>query len=207
MRLASRRPLLMIVAASHAALAAQAPARDSVVYHLVSASRFDVRTGKSGVLGFAGHEHLIRAHRISGRVIYVPGAPLRSQVDIRVPTEGLKVLTPPDSEEIRKVTSAMRTEVLHVDRYPEIVFVSRTLEQESGGFRITGKLTIAGQTREVPVRVAVKVGHDTLRATATFEVKQSDFGIKPYRGGPGGTVRVADRVTFDIAAVAVREGH
>jgi len=36
-------------------------------------------------------------------------------------------------------------------------------------------------------------------------VKQTDFGIKPFRGGPAGTVRVADRVTFEIEAVAVRE--
>jgi len=36
-------------------------------------------------------------------------------------------------------------------------------------------------------------------------VKQTDFGIRPYRGGPGGTVRVADKVTFDISAVAVRQ--
>jgi hypothetical protein len=35
-------------------------------------------------------------------------------------------------------------------------------------------------------------------------VKQTDFGIKPYRGGPAGTVRVADRVTFSFDAVGIR---
>jgi len=35
-------------------------------------------------------------------------------------------------------------------------------------------------------------------------VKQTDFGIKPYRGGPSGVVKVADRVTFDFEAVGVR---
>ena len=50
------------------------------------------------------------------------------------------------------------------------------------------------------------VGHEhTIRAAATFSVNQTDFGITPFRGGPGGTVRVADRVTFQIAAIAVRE--
>ena len=33
---------------------------------------------------------------------------------------------------------------------------------------------------------------DTLRAKGGFSVKQTDFGIQPFRGGPGGTVKVAD---------------
>jgi len=35
-------------------------------------------------------------------------------------------------------------------------------------------------------------------------VKQTDYGIRPYRGGPAGTVRVADRVTFSFEAVGIR---
>jgi len=46
---------------------------------------------------------------------------------------------------------------------------------------------------------------DTLRASGGFSVKQSDFGIKPYHGGPGGTVRVADQVTFVFDVIAVRD--
>src|SRR2546422_232163 len=109
--------------------------------------------------------------------------------------------------EIRKVTEAMRTEVLHVDQYREISFVSDsvTSTEEGGGFRVHGKLTLAAQTRDVAVDVRVEVGGDTLRAAGGFSVKQTDFGIKPYRGGPAGTVRVADRVTFDFDAVGVAQ--
>ena len=185
--------------------AAAAQAGDSVVFRLSPASRLDVRTGKAGLLGFAGHEHLIRARTFSGRVVYYPRTPLSSHVEIRIAAESLVVLTPPDSAEVRKVTEAMRTEVLHVARYPEITFAARTVAAAEGRLRMIGALTMAGQTREVPVDVDVSIGPDTLRATATFTVKQSDFGIRPYRGGPGGTVRVADIVTFDIAASAVRE--
>ncbi len=66
-----------------------------------------------------------------------------------------------------------------------------------------GALTLAGQTRDVTVDLAVAIGADTLRASGTFSVKQTEFGIRPYRGGPGGTVRVADRVTFEIEAVGI----
>ena len=59
-------------------------------------------------------------------------------------------------------------------------------------------------TREVPIDIAVQIGVDTLEAASTFSLKQTDFGIKPFSGGPGGTVKVADRVTFSIRAIALR---
>jgi polyisoprenoid-binding protein YceI len=65
-------------------------------------------------------------------------------------------------------------------------------------------MTLAGQTRELPIDVSATISGDTLEAASTFSVKQSDFGIKPFSGGPGGAVKVADRVTFDIRVVAVR---
>src|SRR2546427_4993826 len=42
-------------------------ARDSVVYRVSPTSRFEVKTGKAGLFGFAGHEHLIRARGCTGR--------------------------------------------------------------------------------------------------------------------------------------------
>ena len=183
---------------------AQLGARDSVVYRVSPISRFEVKTGKAGLFGFAGHEHVIRARGFSGCVMYSPNAPSLSRVEITVPADSLEVLTPPDTAEIRKVTEAMRTDILRVEQYPTISFTSKTVTAVDSGFRLVAELTLAGQTREVPVDVRVAIGSDTLRAWASFAVKQTDFGIKPFRGGPAGTVRVADRVTFAIEAVAVR---
>ena len=183
---------------------AQLGARDSVVYRVSPISRFEVKTGKAGLFGFAGHEHVIRARGFSGCVMYSPNAPSLSRVEITVPADSLEVLTPPDTAEIRKVTEALRTDILRVEQYPTISFTSKTVTAVDSGFRLVAELTLAGQTREVPVDVRVAIGSDTLRAWASFAVKQTDFGIKPFRGGPAGTVRVADRVTFAIEAVAVR---
>jgi len=178
--------------------------RDSVVYVLTPASRFEVKTGKAGLLAFAGHGHLVRAGSASGRIVYYPARPADSHVDVVVPVDSLDVLTPPDTAEIRKVTETMRSEVLHPDRYPLITFVSTTVTPAGDGLEVDGRLTIVGQTRDVAVVVQVEAAGDTLRATGSFSVKQSDFGIRPYRGGPAGTVRVADRVEFTVAAVAIR---
>ena len=183
---------------------AQGGGPDSVVFVLSAASRFEVKTGKAGLFGFAGHPHVVRARGFAGRVVYHPNAPSESRVEIVVPADSLDVLTPPDTDEIRKVTQVMRTDVLHVDEYPVISFVSTGVIPTVDGFQIQGRLTVAGQTREVSCDIRAEVGADTLRATGGFSVKQTDYGIRPYRGGPAGTVRVADRVTFTFEAVGIR---
>jgi len=177
---------------------------DSVVYVLSPSSRFEVKTGKAGLLGFAGHTHVVRALGFAGRVVYYPNASSESRVEIVVPADSLAVLTSSDTAEIRKVTHAMRTDVLHVDQYPVIGFVSTSVVPTVDGFHVQGRLSLAGQTREVSCDIRAVVGTDTLRATGGFSVKQTDYGIRPYRGGPAGTVRVADRVTFSFEAVGIR---
>jgi polyisoprenoid-binding protein YceI len=176
---------------------------DSVVYHVDPSSRLVVKTGKAGLLGFAGHTHVIRARAVSGTLVYRPGRPT-SYLRLNIPTDSLEVLTPPDTAEIRKVTEAMRTEVLHVDKYPEMTFAADSLSANSGKMEMHLALTMEGTTRKVPVTADVNIGSDTITAAGTFTAKQTDFGIKPFSGGPAGTVKVADRVTFCFDLVAVR---
>ncbi|PYP10342.1 MAG: hypothetical protein DMD59_05965 [Gemmatimonadetes bacterium] len=183
---------------------AQSPARDSAVYDLAPSSRLVVRTGKAGLFGFAGHEHTIQAREFTGRIVYFPGQPGSSYVTVSIATQHLEVLTPPDTAEIRKVTAAMLVDVLDVAQYPEISLTSQSVEPAGDTLHVRAALTLKNQTRTVPLVVRVRIEPDTLRATAAFTVRQSDYGIRPYRGGPGGTVRVADAVTFEIDAVALR---
>lgn len=180
--------------------------QDSLVYVLARGSRFEVTAHKSGFFSFVGHEHLIRARSFSGRIVYFPSAPERSRLEIVVPSDSLEVLTPPDTEEIRKVTASMRTDVLDVAHYPEIRFESTALTRSGDGFHVTGRLTMVGKSQEVRVDVKTTVGADTLRAAGGFEVKQTAFGIRPFHGGPGGLVRVADQVTFHFEAIGLRAG-
>jgi polyisoprenoid-binding protein YceI len=116
-------------------------------------------------------------------------------VSIVVAADSLEVLTPPDTAEIRKVTETMHRQVLDADHYPQIRLECRTLAPTEG-FHAVVALALMGTTRDVPVDVQVR--SDSVLAGCSFSVKQTDFGISPYRGGPGGTVKVADRVTFDI---------
>lgn len=185
-----------------APLAAQAPA-GPVTYHLLPDSRLEVKTGKAGLFGFAGHEHVIRARAFEGEVVYDPADLAAGQVHIAILTDSLEVLTPPDTAEIRKVTAAMRSEVLMTDSFPLIELRSRALNRVQDGYRLQFDLTLHGRTRPVEVPLTLAFEGDTLVAATTFSLKQSDFGIRPFSGGPAGTVKVADKVEFRIAARAL----
>ena len=176
---------------------------DSVVYQVDPASRLVVKTGKAGLFGFAGHTHVIRARSVSGRLVYHPGTS-KSSLLLKILTDSLEVLTPPDTAEIRQVTEAMREDVLHVDKFPEMAFAADSLAAKSGKMELRLAVTMAGVTRKVPVTADVTIGTDSIRARGSFTANQTDFGIKPYSGGPAGTVKVANRVTFCFDLVAVR---
>jgi len=199
--------LVLLLAALPAALASQgapsdaAPAaRAPVVYRLLADSRLEVKTGKSGFFSFLAHEHIIRAGGFEGEVHYQADNVTATTISIRIHTDSLEVLTPPDTAEIRKVTEAMREDVMHVTQYPEIIFHSTKVSGGPADYRVTASFTMHGVTREMTVPVRVEFAGDTLVAKSTFDLKQTDFGIKPYRGGPGGIARVADKVEFRIEA-------
>jgi polyisoprenoid-binding protein YceI len=187
-------------------LAAGAGRETTVVYVVSPLSRLEVETTRSGLFSFVGHDHVVRAHGVTGRVTYDSDDPARSTVEIVTPAESLEVLTPPDTAERRKVTEAMRTDVLDVAHYPAIRFVSRAVQVVPGGVRVTGDFTLVGATRSVTVDMHLQMAADTLRATGSFSVRQSAFDVQPYHGGPGGLVHVADRVTFRLEVVALRNG-
>ena len=127
--------LSLLAAVPAAAGWAQAPAGpDSTVYQLDPASRLVVKTGKAGLLGFAGHPHVIQAHAVRGELVYRPGR-AASSLHLTLPTDSLEVLTPPDTEEIRKVTeSTCRTSV----RMDSVTFL---ISSVSGGVS-TSRLSV-----------------------------------------------------------------
>ena len=198
----SQLSMAHLLGVAQKALSAQTP-QDSILYHLDPSSRLVVKTGKAGLFGFAGHTHVIRARAVSGQLVYYPGQ-ARSHLELTLPTDSLEVLTPPDTAEIRKVTQAMRTEVLHVDKYPKMAFAADSLDAKNGKVQMQLAVTMEGATRKVPVTADVTLSKDTLKAVGNFVAKQTDFGITPFRGGPAGTVKVADQVRFCFDLVATR---
>ena len=172
----------------------------------VAQSRMTVSVEKSGMFSFAGHEHEVLATAIEGTVVADTAEVARSSVRLRFASAGLKVSgkgEPP--EDVPKVQDRMLgAETLDVARFPEIEFHSTLVEGREApagtwNLRVTGDLTIHGQTQKLTLPVRVQITGDALTASGQAVIKQTDFGIKPI--SIGGVVKVKNELGLDYKIV------
>lgn len=184
-------------------LAAPLAAADPVTYEVdAAASTFEVATKSAGVLGGLAHDHVIRAARFTGRIVYDKDAPERSSVVIEVDARSLEVVDKGISaDDRREIAKTMHEEVLRTHAHRTLKFVSKKVRAGSGGLEVTGELTLAGETKEVEVAVAVDADAGALSARGSFSFLQTRFGIEPYSAGLG-TIKVADAVRLSFAVKA-----
>jgi polyisoprenoid-binding protein YceI len=149
-----------------------------------------LHVGKSGVFRAFADNHEIRGTVRHGFVNEDAGA-----VELVIDARELRVvdpkLSPKDRVDVQ--TRMLGADVLDVDRYPDIRFVSNRTEKAPEGWTVHGQLTLRGKTALVTGSVT---GRDH-RYTGSARVKQSDFGITPITVA-GGTVKVKDEVLIDF---------
>jgi polyisoprenoid-binding protein YceI len=173
-----------------------------------SASTMAVHVGKTGIGSFAGHEHDVVVQAIRGEVVFDPADLAKSSVDLSVIAASLKVSDkdePP--EDLRKVQQTMTgPQVLDAARHRIIRFRSREVtgkQAAAGPYQLTvaGDLSLHGVEKAIVVPLQLESAGDTLTATGTVVVKQTDFGIEPVSAA-GGLVKVEDEVTVTFKIVA-----
>ena len=173
------------------------------VYTLEPAhSRLTVHVGKAGLFGFAGHEHEVVAGAFRGTATFDPERPLQSSVDLTFDAGALRVSgqrEPP--EDVPQVQAAMvGPTCLDAGRFPTVRFVSRSVAatgaagSNGGDLALRGELTLHGVTRPLTVHVHLDVTGQTLEATGTTTLQQTDFGITPI--SKAGVVKVKDELTL-----------
>lgn len=108
---------------------------------------------------------------------------------------GLTPLSGPERAIAR--TNALKT--MSAQRFPSVTFEAEDVATTDGGYLLTGTLEIHGRRREHRVAVDVTDRGDTWRLTSRSEVRQTDFGIKPYSMFMG-SMKVADTVTITFSA-------
>src|SRR5215218_9203331 len=157
-----------------------------------------VRTFREGMAAKVGHDLVLEATRWEA-ALELADDPARSAIEltadpssleIREALRGLKPLTDADRGEIAR---NIESKVLG-DR--PIGFRSRAVRPGGDDRSVTveGDLAIAGSTRAVTVRVDLD---DDGRLSATVPLRQSDWGIKPYRG-LFGALKVRDELEVAI---------
>ena len=86
--------------------------------------------------------------------------------------------------------------------YPRVTVKSAAVAGSLQAPQITARITIKDATREVMVPATIVVNGDRLTASGEFEIRQTDFGMKPFSVALG-ALEVQDplRVRFNIVAV------
>jgi polyisoprenoid-binding protein YceI len=169
-------------------------------------SRFLVRASAIGLLSAFGHNPTIAIRCFKGEARFDLEVPERASLQFEIDTSSLAVTGDVNEKDRNEMERAMRENVLETDRYPEIRFVSSTVEAATiteGMFRlkIGGALTLHGATRDLEIPCNVIVAGDSLRANGEFSIRQTDYGIRLISVAAGG-LKLKDELkfTFDIVA-------
>ena len=92
---------------------------------------------------------------------------------------------------------------LDADRFPQIRFQASDIDKTDDGYRLTGTLEIHGVAVERGIDLHVDDLGDTWRLSCVADVRQSEFGIKPYSMLMG-SMKVVDTVTVSFTAKQVQ---
>ena len=173
----------------------------------LAGSRVYVFVGKTGL----GHDHAVIGKLVSGSVRLDAAEDAGQLVfDMRSfladTPEARKVLGlagQTDESTRRQTTDNMLgPDVLDVGRHPTATFdIGSALRAARPGagprptVDLVGAFTLHGVTRKVVIPVEIESHGPILRLTGSFRIKQTDFGIKPYKK-LGGVVGVADELSI-----------
>jgi polyisoprenoid-binding protein YceI len=171
-------------------------------------SSLHISVYKEGLLKAFGHDHLISANKISGRVLFNEEMLEDSSADLTVEATSLSVIDPGESDkDRRKVQETMAgKDVLDEERFPVIRFTSTRVKQVKkthDGWEVTleGVLSLHGVEKPISMPLHVSVKDGELRAEGETSLLQTDFGITPIKVG-GGSVKVKNKVRIRFELVA-----
>jgi polyisoprenoid-binding protein YceI len=205
-----------LATAVFAVLAASSPGRAAPRIWRVdhSQSQLVVHVFRKGLLSPALHDHHFVPERWSATVTFDPARPQVVDIRLTVAADSLRDRQPKLSpDDIRTVEAQARgPKGLDAERYPVIAFTADRLElsgpasDAAGSARgmLAGVLELHGRTRQVRAPLRARWTAESLDAEGEVSVKQSDFGIEPYRALLG-AIAVQDRVSVEFAVRATAE--
>jgi len=163
---------------------------------------FQLHTSREGMAKKIGHDLVIEATRWTAKINTDGDDITRSTATVTVDTRSFKVISgsggaKPLSDKDRKdIEENIDKKVLKTDKFPEITFASTSVKS-AGGDNVTvlGDLTIMGTAR--PASMDITMAGD--KATGTMNLKQSDWGIKPFSALMG-ALKLADALTIQVEA-------
>ncbi|MBO0857789.1 MAG: YceI family protein [Chloracidobacterium sp.] len=201
--------IVLLFAPSHDLSAQSAKPKDKTrVYTIeLSQSRITVKITQKGFLSGRYPNHYVEVKNFNGKIEVSDKDETRIAVEVEAEAKSLTNVDEGMTDlERREFHNILNNLVLESDKYPIIKFVSVSISdaRKSGDnrtFTLNGDLTLRDSTRRVSFPIAATISKDRLRATGDAEIKQTDFGIRPYSGKLG-MIKIGDvvKVNFEIVA-------
>ncbi|HOL69991.1 MAG TPA: YceI family protein [Bryobacteraceae bacterium] len=187
-----------------------------------SRSYIAAATRKGGFLSAfgAGHEHGVLATQWAAAACIDREAVSASRAAVIIPTASLRIDTPearklaglepggPDPDDVAKIQQTMLgPKFFAAASHPRIRFQTTEIRRNGdSGLLLKGPLTIRGVTRDISLPVDVSMpAENTFRFEGKFQIKQTDFGMKPE--SVAGAVTVKDEVDVHVVIFATAAGE
>jgi polyisoprenoid-binding protein YceI len=164
-----------------------------------------VFTFKEGLLSAIAHDLKIRVTRFAVRIdaesraidATFDAGSLRVVTAMKDGGEDNRALSDADK---RKIEQHIADDVLRAKKFPEIRFVSTSVEEDAGnaGYRVLGQLTLCGQSH--PVSFVSR--SDGEGQVAEIRIHQPDFGIQPFSAMLG-TLKIKPDVLVRVSMPGV----
>jgi polyisoprenoid-binding protein YceI len=161
-----------------------------------------VRTGVTGRAAKMGHRLTIAMNSWQVTVSWADDEPVAAELTVDVDSlqvshgeGGLMALSGPEKTLAR--SHALKS--LDAKRFPLIRYRVDDIGQSDYGYRLSGTLEIRGKSRRREVDLHVEDLGDAWRLSCEAEVRQTEFGVKPYSMLMG-AMKVADTVTVSFIA-------
>jgi polyisoprenoid-binding protein YceI len=173
----------------------------------LSQSRVTATLTQEGFIARRYPTHRVEVKNFSGKIEVSERDETRISVEVEAEAKSLTNADEAMSEfERREFHNVLNNSVLDSDKFPKIKFVSASVSDarksgESRSFTLNGDLSLRDATKRVSFPVTVTISKDQLRATGDAELKQTDFGIKPYSGKLG-MISIGDEVKINFEIVA-----
>ncbi len=167
-----------------------------------------VHTGVTGRAAKMGHRLTIRMNSWRVTVWWEGSEPTAAELTVDV--DSLQVLSgeggvTPLSAPEKALVRANALKALDAGRFPRIRFNADDIEKTSAGYRLGGTLEVHGQSRKRVIDVQVDDLGDSWRLSSEADVRQTEFGIKPYSMFLG-AMKVADDVAVSFTADRSKSG-
>src|SRR5262245_54215694 len=160
-----------------------------------------VFTFKEGLLSAVAHDLKIRVTRFSIHIDEETNAidatfdPLSLRV-VTAMKDGQEAHAALSESDMRKIEEHIVDDVLLPKKHPEIRFTSTSVEEDADGtgYRVRGRLTLHGQTRDV----AFVSRTDGEGQVAEVKIHQPDWGIRPFSALLG-TLKIKPEIIVRVA--------